>query len=413
MSRHRKPVPRRSYRGLVAAAAVIVLVAVPVGIAQAASSGPSIDDLRARAHALTAEAAALSADLDAWTPDTVSVPGPTTTLTPAPGPTVTVTEAPAPGPTVTVTATPAPTVTASPTPTVVASPSPTPTPSPTTTVATGCARLPSSCGFPDATNTGVPAGTVLKRVPQDVTKGVGWEWDGKRIQVSNNAVLDGLQIGADLSILDATNVLVKNCLIIAGTDTFGIALRHSTNVTIQDTSVTSSKGSDRSLTLITDVYRDSVNTKILRVNLTGSSGSVSMDAGLLQDSYLHDLGYRAGDHTNGFTSNSTSGQLTIRHNTVLNSFTQTDAISLFQDFGPQNNRLIENNLVAGGAYAIYGGSDGSSGSSNVIIRNNVFSRIYFANCGQYGPIAHFNAGSNGNVWSGNVWDVTGLPVANS
>ena len=32
-------------------------------------------------------------------------------------------------------------------------------------VPTNCAAKPSSCGYPDATNTGVPAGTTLKSVP--------------------------------------------------------------------------------------------------------------------------------------------------------------------------------------------------------------------------------------------------------
>jgi hypothetical protein len=34
---------------------------------------------------------------------------------------------------------------------------------------TSCAAKPSACGFPDATNTGVPPGTVLRRVPEDIT----------------------------------------------------------------------------------------------------------------------------------------------------------------------------------------------------------------------------------------------------
>ena len=42
---------------------------------------------------------------------------------------------------------------------------------------TDCVSLPSRCGYPDATNTGVPAGTTLLRVPQDRTSGTGWTWD--------------------------------------------------------------------------------------------------------------------------------------------------------------------------------------------------------------------------------------------
>ena len=281
------------------------------------------------------------------------------------------------------------------------------TPAPNATMTNNVSHL---CGFPDVTNTGVPPGTVLKRVPEDITKGPGWEWDGKRISVSNGAVLDGLSFGADLSI-DADNVTVKNCYMKAHVDNFGIAIRHADNVTIQDSTLESDPGANRSLTLITDVYRDSQNIKIQRVNFIGSSGAASMDAGLLEDSYIHDLGYAPGDHTNGFTTNNTNGPLIIRHNTILNSYSQTDAISLFQDFGPQRDRLIDNNLVAGGSYCIYGGSDGPS-SGDIRITNNHFSRMYFANCGEYGPIAHFNSGDPGNIWSGNIWDDTGATVPN-
>ena len=45
---------------------------------------------------------------------------------------------------------------------------------------TNCAAVPSKCGFPDATNTGVPTGMALKTVgtgPGDVKSGPGWYFD--------------------------------------------------------------------------------------------------------------------------------------------------------------------------------------------------------------------------------------------
>ena len=44
---------------------------------------------------------------------------------------------------------------------------------------TNCAPDPSACGFPDRTNTGVPAGTTLKTVgtgPGQVSSGTGWKF---------------------------------------------------------------------------------------------------------------------------------------------------------------------------------------------------------------------------------------------
>jgi hypothetical protein len=98
---------------------------------------------------------------------------------------------------------------------------------------------------------------------------------------------------------------------------------------------------------------------------------------------------------------------------VFNSIDQTDAISLFQDFGLEANRLIDRNLVAGGGYCLYGGGDGSFGlTSNIKLTNNRFSRLYSPNCGYYGTLAHFDWNGPGNVWSGNVWDDSGATINN-
>ena len=124
------------------------------------------------------------------------------------------------------------------------------------------------------------------------------------------------------------------------------------------------------------------------------------------------MGLESGDHINGVTSNGATGQLTIRDNTILNQFDQTDAIGLFQDFGVEANRLITGNLLAGGGYTIYGGDNEQFGvTSNIKITNNRFSDIYFPAAGAYGPLAYFDAQGVGNEWSGNYWDHTGSPVS--
>ena len=64
-----------------------------------------------------------------------------------------------------------------------------------------------------------------------------------------------------------------------------------------------------------------------------------------------------GDHLNGTTSNGSTTPLAIIHNTIFNAHGQTDAISLFEDFGTEANREISDNLVAGGGYTIYGGQN--------------------------------------------------------
>jgi hypothetical protein len=109
------------------------------------------------------------------------------------------------------------------------------------------------------------------------------------------------------------------------------------------------------------------------------------------------------EHNDGIGVNAGSTSLVIDHNTVLDPLDQTCAICLFSDFGQVQNVTIENNLLAGGDYALYGGLSGNEGASStpgVRITGNVFSTVYFRGGGTFGPAAHVWAG---DVWSGNTW----------
>ena len=68
---------------------------------------------------------------------------------------------------------------------------------------------------------------------------------------------------------------------------------------------------------------------------------------------------------------------------------------------------LNGNLLAGGAYCIYGGESGAEYSgipaTNIIVTNNLISTMYYANGGAFGPVAYFNSDNSGNRWSNNVW----------
>ena len=106
---------------------------------------------------------------------------------------------------------------------------------------------------------------------------------------------------------------------------------------------------------------------------------------MIQSNYIHDMGYIAGDHVNGITVSGGTTPLTIQHNTILVDNGQTDAISLFQDTGVEANKVIKDNLLAGGGYAIYGGNkDGGEAASNIVIEDNRISTGYYPG-GGLGP----------------------------
>jgi hypothetical protein len=146
-----------------------------------------------------------------------------------------------------------------------------------------------------------------------------------------------------------------------------------------------------------------------RNNVHTISNGIDVAEGIVEDNYVHDPRYFAGDHTDTVMSEGgppAGSSLTIRHNTAINTLDQTGAISLFADFAPQHDVLVEHNLLAGGGYTLYGGA---TGSSNLRIVDNVFSRRVWPGGGFWGPVAYWDPTGKGNVWQGNTWE-DGSPV---
>jgi hypothetical protein len=158
---------------------------------------------------------------------------------------------------------------------------------------------------------------------------------------------------------------------------------------------------------IKDVYGNVTGTRILDNNILQSSTGVQIYQGLIQGNYIHHLGMVSTDHVNGLTTNGDTRPLLIRHNTIFDSFGQTDAIGLFQDFGVVANVTIDDNLLAGGGYTIYGGEGHQGQPSRIVITKNRISTKFFRRGGHWGPAAYFSPHAPGDVWAGNVWDGTG------
>jgi hypothetical protein len=278
-----------------------------------------------------------------------------------------------------------------------------------------CATSPSACGYPDATNTGVSAGTALKTVPAQVSSGPGWSFNPAGwVQVTGNgASLSGLYIPYDVNIT-ASNVVLSNDKITgSGVTSYGVTLRHTSNVTIENSTIAGLGASTGRLMVgVKDVYGDSTGLRVLNNNISNTSTGVQVEQGLVQGNYIHSMGYLPGDHINGVTSNGGQpGLLTVAHNTILVNHNQTDAVSLFEDFGAQANRVITGNLLAGGSYTIYGGQNaGGPPTSNITFTNNRISTLYYPNGGVYGPVTGYNASGAGNTFTGNTWDNTGAAV---
>jgi len=276
-----------------------------------------------------------------------------------------------------------------------------------------CVTVPHACGFPDATNTGVPSGTALRSVPGQVSSGPGWHFDakGNRVMVTaSGTVLSGLSIPYTLEI-DASDVTVRDVRVTASGN-FGISLRHTKGVTIEDSTISGQNSTTgRAGSAISDVYGDSTAIVIENNDISQFKTGVQLSTGLIANNYIHDPGYISGDHTNGIYVGGTTKPLTIYGNTIFNHLGQTDDINLDASSSKQDvaNKWVVDNLLAGGGYSIYGGGSHSRSTSNIVIEDNEFGQLYYPKGGQYGPAAYFDPQQAGNVWSGNVWSGTSVP----
>lgn len=314
----------------------------------------------------------------------------------------------------------------------VASATPTPTTSPGRS--TNCKPQPGTCGYPDTATTGPAAGTVFKRVPEDITSGPGWAYDSGRGAIyvdwlSDGAVIDGITTSKSI-VIDGKNATIKNSLISVCNigDNDMIAIRagnagngyNGDNPKILYNRFTGCAGSQitqdqpgRPRSNIRDVYGSVRQAVIMGNDLSGAGNCVTIESeGYIANNYCHDLGHNPntaegtgmGDHHSGFSNhggaqstNWTYGGQTHKgvefsHNAALLFNTRTTnggglsgAITVYGDFARAQNVTVDNNFVSGGSYTLYGGinNEATYGQPlNVSLTNNRFA------CGDwaYGPL---------------------------
>jgi hypothetical protein len=244
-----------------------------------------------------------------------------------------------------------------------------------------------------------------------VVEGPGWHYDAR-----GWVAIDGE--GADFSgyrirtgiVIYAKNVTVRNNEITASGGGWGVSLRHSVNVTIDHNVI---KGDPNSPcdNGIRDIYGDANNVAITNNDIAYcSSGINHLDTGgTIRGNYIHDIGHPCPGndincgHFNGIQLGSGTGALlTIDRNTILIPYPSTDAIMLANDDGPQTNRVITHNLLAGGGYTLYGSGGPNGEATYITVSDNQFSTIYYPQSGSLGPVAHWQS-STGNTWTNNTW----------
>lgn len=325
---------------------------------------------------------------------------------------------------------PAPVATATPTPTqTTTAPATVPTSTTTSTApasTTNCAADPSRCGYPDADNTGVPAGKTLRKVPAELKSGPGWQWNsylGSVQTTAAGAVMDGLDVAGGV-VIDHPNATLSNSKVSncgGSWDSDVVAVRYRAgNASYQGSGAkitrntlfgTPSGCTIRARSGVRDIYGEAPNVTVSGNNISGTGNGVTVEyQGLIADNYVHHLGHIAGDHHSGISTHGGALQVTVRHNTVLlygmpqpGGGGVSAALTIYSDFGHAQNTTLESNLISGGAYTIFAGNSGDSYAGVLATNIKVLSNRFV--CGQwdYGPVAFYKP-ATGNAFSGNYCD---------
>ncbi|WP_132114541.1 hypothetical protein [Actinocrispum wychmicini] len=224
---------------------------------------------------------------------------------------------------------------------------------------TNCVKNPRACGFPDASTTGwQPTGVKL------TTAGVKLTSDAEFQINTAGAVIDGKDIQGCVSI-KANNVTIKRSRVRCDSY-FPIRVYDGfKGAVIEDTEIDGMNSGTTNAAIGFDGY------VARRVNIHGVGDGPHMGTNVvIQDSYVHDLANCDICHNDTIQS---SGALNVvlNHNTFINDAEGKNAVvRIATEQGDSHNFLVENNLLAGGNYAVQVRSQGYGFPQGVKVINN-------------------------------------------
>ena len=258
---------------------------------------------------------------------------------------------------------------------------------------TNCIDKPSSCGYPDATNTGVPAGTTLTPRSGEVS-----------VTAAGTTVKDLAVTGEILVEANNTTVEDDEVTVSAGSGNRGIYIAPGVTGTVIDHVTCHGEGKGTQYC----VFNKDSSTKI-EYSYLYNCGECLNGPGTITNSFFDVTAVISGEHYEDIYYGGGEGSLIVNHDTMLNPQGQTATVFASNDFGDQDTLTITNNLLAGGGYTLYGGASCTTGECGAVkgpvtVSGNRFSNTYYPESGYYGIGAYFNNAVT--TWSGNFWDDT-------
>jgi hypothetical protein len=246
-----------------------------------------------------------------------------------------------------------------------------------------CSPQPSACGFPDATNTGVPAGTGLAVI------------NGNLSISQVDAVVEGKDIRGCVEV-KAPHVTIRRskvtCTDFIAITSFAESYRGG-GLLVEDVEIDCKRTNGTGI--------GSYGFTARRLHIHGCENGFDIDnTATVVDSYIHDLYEGATGHADGIQL-AGGAHIVISHNTIFNPGGTSAIIS-----HPTANSdvLVTGNLLGGGAYTLYCPRDSSTAYR---VLDNRFSTLFSAKGGEYGPWSDCDKAAEVR---GNVWDATLKPV---
>jgi hypothetical protein len=246
---------------------------------------------------------------------------------------------------------------------------------------------PPDASWPNAANTGIPAGTTLTVV------------EGNLKIETPGTIIDGKDIRGCVQVL-AAGVIIRHSKIHC---TFAYAVLSGgftgERFLIEDSEIECSAPDGKGTPGTTAVGDNTFTARRLNIHHCENGFDVDLDV-TIQDNWIHDLTDDPQAHTDGIQF-AVGRNVLVEHNAIY--VIGTSAIITHPT--SMDGVVIRNNLMAGGAYTLY---CPRQHSANVHVIGNRFSRALYPRGGAYG------------VWTDchkvaelrdNVWDDTGQPLA--